>query len=100
MAGILLGRRHAEEAAPVILKSEGNNARVTHLGAVQVLVFLQEFIGLLDGHFIVAIIEVIWVEGGETWEIMSTLTWTIRITNLTKNDGRHFENKHSEYQEF
>lgn len=45
-------------------KSPSNNARVTHLGAVQVLVFLQEFIGLLDGHFIVAIIEVIWVEGG------------------------------------
>lgn len=62
---------------------------------MQVLVFLQEFIGLLDGHFIVAIIEVIWVEGGKTWVIMSTLTWS-----LTKNDGRHFENKHSKYQEF
>lgn len=40
---------------------KGNNGRVTHLGAVQVLVFLQEFIGLLDRHFIVAIIKVIWV---------------------------------------
>lgn len=32
----------------------------THLGTVQVLVFLQKFIRLLYCHFIVAIIKVIW----------------------------------------
>lgn len=33
---------------------------ITHLGTVQVLVFLQEFIRLLYCHFIVAIIKVVW----------------------------------------
>lgn len=30
---------------------------------MQVLVFLQEFVSLLDRHLIVAIIKVIWVQG-------------------------------------
>lgn len=42
---------------------------------MQVLVFLQKFIGLLDRHFIVAIIKVIWVQG-ETCEMMKLLTET------------------------
>lgn len=53
---------------------------------MQVLVFLQEFIGLLDRHFIVAIIKVIWVQG-ETCEMMKLLTETIRMTCLRKMMG-------------
>lgn len=57
--GVRFGPGQEQLWAPSWALNTAQSQSPTHLGTVQVLVFLQQFVSLLDCHLVVAIVQVV-----------------------------------------